>query len=53
MEQLPDVVILLLLIGVDRDTTAELRRDILHTMSLLCRRLPAESDSIVRHYLWL
>ncbi|KAI0001374.1 hypothetical protein BJV74DRAFT_949584 [Russula compacta] len=46
MEQLPDVVILLLLIGVDRDTTAELRRGILHTISLLCRRLPLKSDSI-------
>jgi len=41
MEQLPDVVIALLLIGVDVDTTTELRRDILHSISLLCRRLPA------------
>jgi hypothetical protein len=48
MEQLPDVVIVLLLIGVDVDTTTELRRDILHSISLLCRRLPAEpGDDIV------
>ena len=51
MEQLPDVVMVLLLIGVDMDTTTELRRDILHSISLLCRRLPAEpGDGIVRCY---
>jgi len=42
MEQLPDVVMALLLIGVDMYTTTELRRDILHSISLLCHRLPAE-----------
>jgi hypothetical protein len=53
MEQLPEVVIVLLLIGVDVDTTTELRRDILHSMSLLCRRLPIEpGDVIVRCRPW-
>jgi hypothetical protein len=48
MEQLPDVVIMLLLVGVDIHTTTELRRDILHSVSLLCSRLPAEpGDGIV------
>ena len=48
MEQLPDVVIVLLLIGVNMDTTAELRRDVLHSVSLLCRRLPVgPGDGIV------
>ncbi|KAI0294356.1 hypothetical protein BC826DRAFT_341731 [Russula brevipes] len=42
MEQLPDVVITLLLVGVDKDTTTELRRDILHSLSLLCCQLPPE-----------
>ncbi|KAI0256214.1 hypothetical protein BJV78DRAFT_446201 [Lactifluus subvellereus] len=44
MEQLPDVVIVLLLIGVDMDTSTELKRDILHSVSLLCRQLPAKSE---------
>ena len=53
MEQLPDVVIALLLIGVDVDTTTELRRDILHSISLLCPRLPAvPGDDIVRFNSW-
>ncbi len=53
MEQLPDVVMVLLLIGVDVDTTTELRRDILHSISLLCRQLPTDpEDSVVRYYLW-
>ena len=48
MEQLPDIVIILLLIGVDVHTTTELRRDILHSVSLLCSRLPTEpGDDIV------
>jgi hypothetical protein len=46
MDQLPDIVIVLLLIGVDVGTTTQLRRDILHSVSLLCRRLPG--DDIVR-----
>jgi hypothetical protein len=51
MEQLPDVVMVLLLIGVDMNTTTELRRDILHSVSLLCHQLPAEpEDSVVRYY---
>jgi hypothetical protein len=53
MEQLPDVVMVLLLIGVDMNTTTELRRDILHSVSLLCHQLPAEpEDSVVRYYSW-
>jgi hypothetical protein len=53
MEQLPDVVMALLLIGADMHTTTELRRDILCSISLLCRQLPAEpEDSTVRHYPW-
>lgn len=53
MEQLPDVVMVLLLIGVDMNTTAKLRRDILHSISLLCHQLPAESENcVVRYYLW-
>jgi hypothetical protein len=53
MGQLPDVVMVLLLIGVDMDTTTELRRDILYSISLLCRQLPAEpGDNIVRRYPW-
>ncbi len=53
MEQLPDVVMVLLLIGVDMNTMTGLRRDILHSMSLLCRQLPADpGDSIVRYYPW-
>jgi hypothetical protein len=44
MEQLPDVVIVLLLIGVDMDTSTEMRSDILHSVSLLCRRLSAKSE---------
>ncbi len=53
MEQLPDVVMVLLLIGVDMYTTTELRRDILHSISLLCHRLPAEPvDGIVRCNPW-
>jgi hypothetical protein len=53
MEQLPDVVMALLLIGVDMYTTTELRRDILHSISLLCHRLPAEPvDGIVRCNPW-
>jgi hypothetical protein len=53
MDQLPDVVMVLLLIGVDINTTTELRRDILCSVSLLCRQLPAEpGDSIVRCYPW-
>ena len=53
MEQLPDVVMVLLLIGVDMNTTTELRRDILHSISLLCHQLPAEPvESVVRYYPW-
>jgi hypothetical protein len=44
MEQLPDVVIVLLLIGVDMDTSTELRSDILHSVSLLCRQLSGKSE---------
>jgi hypothetical protein len=44
MEQLPDVVMALLLIGADMHTTTELRRDILCSISLLCRQLPAEPE---------
>jgi len=44
VEQLPDVIIVLLLIGVNMDTTAELRRDVLSSISLLCRRLPARPE---------
>lgn len=41
----------LLLIGVDMHTTTELRSDILYSISLMCRRLPAEpGDGIVRRY---
>jgi hypothetical protein len=47
MEQLPDVVMVLLLIGVDMNTTTELRRDILHSISLLCHQLPAEPEDSV------
>jgi len=47
MEQLPDVVMMLLLIGVDMNTTSELRRDILHSISLLCHQLPAEPEDNV------
>lgn len=47
MEQLPDVVMVLLLIGVDMNTTAELRRDILHSMSLLCHQLPDKPEDSV------
>jgi hypothetical protein len=50
MKQLPDVVMVLLLIGVDINTTAELRRDILHSISLLCHQLPAEPEDIVVRY---
>lgn len=51
MEQIPDVVMVLLLIGVDMNTTTELRSDILYSISLMCRRLPAEPvDGIVRRY---
>jgi hypothetical protein len=54
MEQLPDLVMVLLLIGVDMNTTTELRRDILHSMSLLCHQLPAKpEDSVVRYCPWL
>jgi len=42
MEQLPNVVMTLLLVGLDIDTTTEQRRDILHSLSLLCCQLPAE-----------
>jgi hypothetical protein len=53
MEQLPDVVMVLLLIGLDMNTTTELRRSILCSISLVCSQLPAEpGDSIVRFYLW-
>jgi hypothetical protein len=53
MVQLPDVVMTLLLIGVDMNTTTELRRDILCSISVLCRRLPAEpGDSTVRRNVW-
>jgi hypothetical protein len=53
MEQLPDVVMVLLLIGVDMDTTTELRRDVLHSISLLCRQLPTDpEDSVVRYCQW-
>jgi len=47
MEQLPDVVMVLLLIGVDMNTTTELRRDILHSISLLCHQLPVEPEDSV------
>ena len=51
MEQIPEVVMVLLLIGVDMNTTTELRSDILYSISLMCRRLPAEPvDGIVRRY---
>jgi hypothetical protein len=51
MEQIPDVVMVLLLIGVDMNTTTELRSDILYSISLMCRRLPAEpGDGIVRRH---
>lgn len=51
MEQLPDVVMALLLMGVDMNTTSELRRDIIHSISLLCHQLPAEpDDSVVRYH---
>ena len=54
MEQLPDVVMVLLLIGVDMNTTTELRRDILHSISLLCHQLPTEpEDSVVRYHPWV
>jgi hypothetical protein len=50
MRQLPDVVMVLLLIGVDMNSTNELRRDILHSISLLCHQLPTElGDSVVRY----
>jgi hypothetical protein len=53
MEQLPDVVVVLLLMGVDMNTTNELRRDIIHSISLLFHQLPAEpGDSVVRYYSW-
>ena len=53
MGQLPDLVMILLLISVDMNTTTELRRDILHSISLLCHQLPAEpEDSVVRYNLW-
>jgi hypothetical protein len=53
MEQLPDVVITLLLVGVDIDTTTELKRDVLHSLSLLCCRLPPEpGDATVRRFPW-
>ncbi|KAI0268600.1 hypothetical protein BC834DRAFT_644907 [Gloeopeniophorella convolvens] len=41
-EQLPDVIMSLLLIGVDAGSSAELRRDVLSTLSLLCWQLPAD-----------
>jgi len=44
-EQLPDIVITLLLIGIDADSSTELRRDILHCVSLLCYRLPTECEA--------
>lgn len=42
LEQLPDIFITLLLIGIDTDSSTELRRDVLHSVSLLCCRLPTE-----------
>ncbi|KAI0283673.1 hypothetical protein BGY98DRAFT_1093767 [Russula aff. rugulosa BPL654] len=47
MEQLPDAVMVLLLIGVDMNTTTELRRDIVHSISLLCHQLPADPEASV------
>ncbi|KAI9442445.1 hypothetical protein H4582DRAFT_1928434 [Lactarius indigo] len=35
LEQLPDIMITLLLIGIDMDSSTELRREILHSVSLL------------------
>jgi hypothetical protein len=53
MEQLPDAVMVLLLIGVDMNTATELRRDIVHSISLLCHQLPADLEaSVVRYYSW-
>ncbi|KAH9057303.1 hypothetical protein EDB87DRAFT_1752563 [Lactarius vividus] len=42
LKQLPDIIITLLLIGIDMGSSAELRRDILHSVSLLCCQLPTE-----------
>ncbi|KAI9507901.1 hypothetical protein F5148DRAFT_1200947 [Russula earlei] len=44
MEQLPHLVTVLLLIGVDMNTSTELRRGVLHSISLVCRRLPVEPE---------
>jgi len=43
--QLPDIVITLLLIGIDADSSTELRRDILHSLSLLCCQIPTEYEA--------
>ncbi|KAH9176675.1 hypothetical protein EDB89DRAFT_88811 [Lactarius sanguifluus] len=42
LNQLPDIIITLLLIGIDMGSSTELRRDILHSVSLLCCQLPTE-----------
>ncbi|KAH9083790.1 hypothetical protein EDB83DRAFT_2309703 [Lactarius deliciosus] len=42
LKQLPDIIIALLLIGIDMGSSTDLRRDILHSVSLLCCQLPTE-----------
>ncbi|KAH8985992.1 hypothetical protein EDB86DRAFT_2957228 [Lactarius hatsudake] len=42
LKQLPDIIVVLLLIGIDMGSSTELRRDILHSVSLLCCQLPTE-----------
>ncbi|KAI0305501.1 hypothetical protein B0F90DRAFT_1067293 [Multifurca ochricompacta] len=44
MEQLPDLIIVLLLIGLDMEASNDLRRDILPSVSLLCHRLSSDPE---------